>query len=140
MKKLTQILKEGNGGRPDNWRDLVGKLGSYQTKGLKGLGNKIKSEPQQQELPLPQEYGIKPNDENVSIGNGITLESGDFGWDYLLVHDNGKEIYVQTDWDYPGIANAFGGGFKDNEIGKAQQYLDDHIGDRVEDPGYFDNE
>jgi hypothetical protein len=39
----------------------------------------------------------------------ITLESGDFGWDYLIRdEDTGKDILIQTDYDYPGVASAFG--------------------------------
>ena len=43
----------------------------------------------------------------MNAGN-VTLESGDFGWDYLLVHDDGRNRYVQTDRDYPGIAENLG--------------------------------
>ncbi len=75
---------------------------------------------------------------DVPKGNGITLENGQFGWDFILKHDNGKTALIQTDWDYPGVARAFGWTGNDNEIEKAENYLGDHIGDRVEDPGYFE--
>lgn len=82
----------------------------------------------------------------------ITLESGDCGM-YLLVADDGEEILIQTDWDFPGIASSFGWcpchcGATDGTvdcphktasamISEAAEYLDDHIGDSVADPGYF---
>lgn len=74
---------------------------------------------------------------DIPKGNGITLENGQFGWDFILRHDNGKTILIQTDWDYPGIARSFGWTGNDNEIEAAEDYLSDHVGDRVEDPGYF---
>lgn len=82
----------------------------------------------------------------------ITLESGQFG-NYIIKNDDGQTVLVQIDWDYPGAANTFGwspcdcgltDGTVDCEhrtvvdmIADAQQYLDDHIGDTIEDPGYF---
>jgi hypothetical protein len=85
----------------------------------------------------------------------MTLESGQFGWDYLLVSEDGRDILIQTDWDYPGTASNFGwqpchectdGTVDCRECGKtateliseASQFLDDHIGETVDDPGYFD--
>ncbi len=86
----------------------------------------------------------------------ITLESGQFGWDYILKSESGDTLLLQTDWDYPGIASAFGwtpckycgtDGTVDCEhksassmIVEAQSYLDDHIGDTIDDPGYFGND
>lgn len=72
----------------------------------------------------------------------ITLEQGDFGT-YLIVSDGGADRLVQTDWDYPGVASSFGWSPSSpsltagEEISEAGEYLDDHIGDTVEDPGYF---
>lgn len=82
----------------------------------------------------------------------ITLEHGDHGT-YLLVADDGRDILVQTDWDYPGVASTFGWqacscGLTDGTVDcahrkagemiqEAAAYLDDHIGDQVDDPGYF---
>ena len=124
----------------------------------------------------------------------ITLENGDFGWDYLIRDEaTGKDILIQTDYDYPGVASAFGwspskvpqahchvAAHADEEypdcegcehwqplqgprcdaccahdstdgtvdckcgvkamvfIQHAQAWLDEHVGDSVEDPGYFD--
>ena len=85
----------------------------------------------------------------------ITLEAGNFGT-YLISTENGKNILIQTDWDYAGVASTFGwvpcdkcgdtDGTVDCKhktasqmIAEAQQYLDDHIGDTVEDPGYFED-
>lgn len=87
----------------------------------------------------------------------ITLESGTYGWDYVIVHDDGRELVIQSDWDYAGVASTFGWshehGATDGTIdcpdcgmtagellAEAQAYLDDHIGDSVSDPGYFDGE
>lgn len=89
----------------------------------------------------------------------------DFCGDYLLVkvdwdeksqswQETGRDILVQTDWDFPGTASTFGwiacnqcnqtDGTVDCDhhtvsemIQDAIHYLDDHIGNIVEDPGYF---
>jgi hypothetical protein len=82
----------------------------------------------------------------------ITLQNGDFGT-YLLVADDGEDILIQTDWDFPGVASTFGWrpchcGTTDGTvdcphktasamIAEAAEYLDDHVGESVEDPGYF---
>ena len=83
----------------------------------------------------------------------ITLEAGQFG-NYLIVNDDGADLLVQTDWDYPGLASSFG--FVPCECGEtdgtvncahktatemiddAARFLDDNLGKRVEDPGYFE--
>jgi len=87
----------------------------------------------------------------------IRLEEGDFGTYLLVDEDSGKDLLVQTDWDYPGIASTFGWSHEHGEtdgtidcpvcgksasdmIMEAQEYLDDHIGDTAEDPGYFDSD
>lgn len=83
----------------------------------------------------------------------IRLEKGDFGFCYLLVAEDGRDILVQTDWQYPSVASSFGYvpcecGATDGTvncshktatqmISEAQDYLDEHIGDTIEDPGYF---
>ena len=86
----------------------------------------------------------------------IRLEDGDFGT-YLLVAEDGRDVLIQTDWDYPGTASSFGwqpccgsgatdgtvdcpdcGANVSDMIASAYQYLDDHIGDEIEDPGYFE--
>lgn len=83
----------------------------------------------------------------------IRLEKGDFGFCYLLVAEDGRDILIQTDWEYPSMATSFGWkacscGRTDGTvncahktasqmIGEAQDFLDDHIGDSIEDPGYF---
>jgi hypothetical protein len=83
----------------------------------------------------------------------ITLEQGDFGT-YLVVAEDGRDILIQTDFDYPGIASTFGWspcecGATDGTvdcrhktasqmIAEAQAFLDDNIGQSVEDPGYFE--
>ena len=83
----------------------------------------------------------------------VTLESGMFGWDYLLAADSGDVRLIQDDWNYPAVAASFGWspcpcGKTDGTvdcphrttgqmIADAQQFLDDHIGDTIDDPGYF---
>lgn len=89
----------------------------------------------------------------------IHLESGDFGWDFLLVAEDGRDRLIKTDWDYPGIAETFGwnpceSGLTDGtvdcpcECGKEASDMIDEAFDflteiadseiEVEDPGYFD--
>lgn len=84
----------------------------------------------------------------------VTLEKGQFGWDYILRNeDTGETVLVQTDWDYPGVASCFGyvpcdcGGTDGTVdcahktahvmISEAQAWLDAHEGESTEDPGYF---
>jgi hypothetical protein len=85
----------------------------------------------------------------------ITLQSGDFGT-FLLVADDGRNILIQTDWDFPGVASVLGWrackcGETDGTvdcthktagqmIAEARAYLDDHTGDTVDDPGYFESD
>jgi hypothetical protein len=82
----------------------------------------------------------------------ITLERGDFGT-YKLVAADGRSALIQTDWDYPGTAATFGwaphcevtdgtvdcphGVSASQMIAEARSFLDEHIGDTVEDPGYL---
>ena len=92
--------------------------------------------------------------------HGITLFTGVFGWDYLIQHDDGRDVLIQNDCDYPATAMTFGWspcsrcrrtckGASDGtidcprrtaseHIAKAQEWLDAHIGKRVTDPGYFE--
>ena len=82
----------------------------------------------------------------------ITLEANPLG--YILESDLEPDtILIQTDYDYPGLACTFGWcpcdcGFTDGTVDcehrtatemitEAAEYLDDHIGDSVDDPGYF---
>ena len=86
----------------------------------------------------------------------ITLEAGQFG-NYQIEHDDGRSVLIQTDWDYPGVASTLFGwcpcscGETDGTvdcthraasemIASAAEFLDDHIGERVADPGYFESE
>jgi len=82
----------------------------------------------------------------------ITLHSGDH-CTYLLVAEDGRNFLIQTDWDFPGIASTFGWrpchcGRTDGTvncahrtasemISEAAEFLDEHLGESVEDPGYF---
>lgn len=83
----------------------------------------------------------------------ITYELNKLGH-ILLKNDNDQDLYLQTDWDYPGIAECFGfvpcdkcgtDGTVDCEhktasdmIDAAWEFLVEHEGEEVEDPGYFD--
>lgn len=85
----------------------------------------------------------------------ISLDLDDLG-NYLLVAEDGRTILVQSDWDYPGVAQSFGwipchcrktDGTVDCEhrtasemINEAREYLDEHLHSVIDDPGYFDNE
>jgi hypothetical protein len=84
----------------------------------------------------------------------IRLASTDYGM-YLLVNvETGQDILIQTDWDRPGIASSFGwepcpfcrltDGTIDCKhrsasamIQSATNFLDNHIGEKADDPGYF---
>jgi hypothetical protein len=82
----------------------------------------------------------------------ITLHKTAFGA-FLLVAKDGRNILIQTDWDYPGVASTFGwspcscgatDGTVDCEhwtahdmIVDAYEFLLAHEGDTTDDPGYF---
>jgi hypothetical protein len=88
----------------------------------------------------------------------ITFESYRYGGYLITDLESEKDIYIQTDYDFPGLAESFGWNGKilskkilrsvnikpDDEIGaqiySAIQWLDDNEGKEIEDPGYFDNE
>jgi hypothetical protein len=91
----------------------------------------------------------------LSKSASIRLESGDFGTYLIVDEESGEDILIQTDWDYPGVASTFGwpghehgetdgtvkcpvcGAEPMDMINEAQEWLDDHIGETAEDPGYF---
>ncbi len=97
----------------------------------------------------------------------IKLEKGPFGFCYIVRakpeskderimigrNEDSTTLFVQTDWEYPGIASAFGWqschcGLTDGTVScdhktasdmilDAQDYLNKHIGKVVKDIGYF---
>jgi hypothetical protein len=84
----------------------------------------------------------------------IRLEQGDFGTFLIVNEETGKDILIQTDWDYPGVASTFGwvpchdstdgtvtcpdcGKTPGELISEANEFLRENIGACVEDPGYF---
>jgi hypothetical protein len=83
----------------------------------------------------------------------ITL-TDDLHGNFILQADDGRDILIQVDWDYPGVASTFGwtpcpcgqtDGTVDCEhrtasemISEAGEFLRDHLGDTAEDPGYFE--
>jgi hypothetical protein len=84
----------------------------------------------------------------------ITLSRGQGGLWYCLIAEDGREIIFQSDWDYPSLAGNFG--YVPCECGRtdgtincihktaiemisaAVDFLNEHDGDSVEDPGYFE--
>jgi hypothetical protein len=82
----------------------------------------------------------------------IRLEEADAGT-FLLVGDDDRDLLVQTDWDFPGVASTFGWSAcacgetdgtvdcvhrtTDEMIADAQDFLRAHAGDIADDPGYF---
>ena len=89
--------------------------------------------------------------ETGTLQNGIAIEQGgnwapccyilckvvDGDWDE---RDESTTVLVQTDYDYPGIARAFGWVGEDDQIAEAAEHLDGCEGKVVEDPGYFDEQ
>ena len=84
----------------------------------------------------------------------IRLESEHFGCYRLVDTATGQDLLIQSDWDWPSVASNFGwqacpcgdtdGTVKcahrgvSEMIQEAGTYLDDMVGEEVEDPGYFD--
>jgi len=82
----------------------------------------------------------------------ITLLEGDFGT-FLVRGRDGREILVQTDWDFPGVAGTFGWcpcscgatdgtvncdhRTADDMISDARAFLRERLGSTADDPGYF---
>ena len=85
-------------------------------------------------MSTPIEYGTYEQGK-------VRLEQGDFGT-YLLVNcATSEDILIQSDTDFPSLAIDFGLAIEEpltiESIGKAIDYLDDHIGTTIDDPGYF---
>ena len=85
-------------------------------------------------MSIPIEYGTYEQGK-------VRLEQGDFGT-YLLVNcATSEDILIQSDTDFPSLAMGFGLAIEEpltiESIGKAIDYLDDHIGTTIADPGYF---
>ena len=69
---------------------------------------------------------------------------------------NGRTVYIQDDWSRPGLASMFGwipckcgetdGTVQckhktvDEMIEDATSYLDNHQGEEIDDPGYFEED
>ncbi len=85
-------------------------------------------------MSIPIEYGTYEQGK-------VRLEQGDFGT-YLIVNcATSEDILIQSDTDFPSLAVDFGLAIEEpltiESIGKAIDYLDDHIGTTIDDPGYF---
>lgn len=87
----------------------------------------------------------------------VVLKRGDFGTYLVEAADGSQSLLMQVDYDYPCLASHMGkipceecsetDGTVDCKhktasqmIGEARDFLDDHIGEVFEDPGYFDKE
>ena len=82
----------------------------------------------------------------------ITLEEGPFGT-FLVTAEDGRDLLVQTDVDFPGLAATFGWtpcscGQTDGTIdcahrsatemiAEARDFLHERAGSTADDPGYF---
>jgi hypothetical protein len=85
----------------------------------------------------------------------VTLSRGHAGT-WLLTAETGEDRLFQSDWDWPGLASNFGfvpcpcgrtDGTVNCEhrtagemIAAASEFLDEHEGESIEDPGYFEGE
>jgi len=103
--------------------------------------------------PAAQTASTVKNEDGVGASRKITLHEGDCGT-YTIEAEDGRTMLIQTDWDYPGVASIFGWrpcpcGETDGTvdcphrtasemIAEAGEFLNDHIGDTAEDPGYFE--
>jgi hypothetical protein len=84
----------------------------------------------------------------------IRLERVQFGYFLVVNVDTGEDLLVQGEFDFPPLASTFGwstchpctdgtinchecGATPGELISSAVDFLDDHIGDTAEDPGYF---
>ena len=76
----------------------------------------------------------------------MTLQRGDDST-YLAVAEDGRSEKFESESEYPALANNFGwegypivdGSFASETIAEAIEYLDENIGAKAEDPGYFSN-
>lgn len=85
----------------------------------------------------------------------ITLGEANRLGHYTVTAEDGRDLYVQIDWDFPSLAGTFGwspchadtdgtidcpvcGRTAMDLIADAVAYLDSHWGESVEDPGYFE--
>ena len=82
----------------------------------------------------------------------ITLKDGPY-WTFVLESPEGNSRLIQQDWDFPGIASAFGWtpcfcGQTDGTVAcehrsvsemiwEAYDFLASRVGETIDDPGYF---
>ena len=84
----------------------------------------------------------------------LRLRKGIYGSYVVEEVESGEVIMIQPDWDFPGVASTFGwsachgetdgtvtcpvcGSNVSEMIADAIKWLDEHVGDVVDDPGYF---
>jgi len=72
----------------------------------------------------------------------IYLDMGDFGTYEISNDQNDKTILIQSDYEFPSVAQTFGWDGEHDDIDGAITFLDELAGsgESVEDPGYFDLE
>jgi len=86
-------------------------------------------------------FGFDEDDEDITLPGGmIRLSQGDYGTYLIEDMDTGEDILVQSDYAFPSIAMTFGWSGDEEDIEGAIAFLDDHIGETAEDPGYFSKE
>lgn len=69
----------------------------------------------------------------------LLLEGNRFGHYTITNLDTEEEQYIQSDYDFPGLARTFGWDGEDEDIAGAAEFLDSVDGSIIEidDPGYF---
>ncbi len=72
------------------------------------------------------------------VGNRVRLTGNSLGH-YTLTHDDGRDQYFQSEYDYPSLAHNFGWRGDHYDINGAREHLDSMDGEIIEDPGYFEN-
>ncbi len=70
----------------------------------------------------------------------ITIQPGPY-WTFKIRAEKGANRLVQRDTDFARVAQSFGWAGKDDASPKsvwdAYEFLEEHLGKTVDDPGYF---
>ncbi len=104
---------------------------------------------------ITQRIALERDSKYAPCGYIVCLVDDDGHWD-MYSDDTSKTILVDSDWGFPGLASTFGwspccgagqtdgtvdclscGAKTGDLISSAADFLDDHLGTIVEDPGYF---
>ena len=57
---------------------------------------------------------------------------------YWDTRDEENTILVQCDYEFVALANLYG--YTGDSIPEAEEYLDEYLGEVIDDPGYFDTD